>query len=525
MKKVGLILLALLIALSPSIGKGEERIRVAILPWELHAHENLEYLREALYDLISSRIGVDERIEVIGKARVERAIQDLKGKKVTNSDILRLGRTMGVDYLIYGSLNIVGGAVSIDVKVGDIKAGDFIFSTSQGKDLGSLIPMVGKIALDVTDRMLRRRGYTPMVKGFGGAPIYAEKEGTNKEDDFIVVLKGTKETERVWRSRTFSRVFREAALGDVDGDGKTEIALIDDHNLWIYRRTGDTLDLVWKERGVLTDEHLYVDVADINGNGISEIYVTRMMGGRLDSYVLEYRGKGFAKIASHIPLFLRVIRDENGTPILAGQGGDGEEGFRGKVFKLTWQGETLSKGEALDLPKGVNIFGFTYGNIGGSRGVIQLDERDHLAVYIKEREWRRVWRSKDYFGGTINTMEVGLNPDETRLEDIKGRVLFMDLDGDGVGEVIVNRNFSTLTRYVKGFKSYEKGEVVDLEWDGKGLEESWKTKTLNAYVGSPLIGDFDNDGGKDLVLLLVEGAGTLSRSASTTILSYNLIAR
>lgn len=523
-KKIGFIFLVLSILLSPLVAAGEERIRVAILPWELHAPEDVEYLREALYDLISSRVGVEERIVVVGRTPVEKALKEFKGKRLTRADLIRIGGEIGADYLLQGGLTIVRDTLSIDIKVLDVKEGDFVFSTSQGKGLESLIPMVGRLALDVTERMLRRKGYTPLVRGFGGAPIYAQRESKAGEEGFIIVLKGEKETERVWRSRTFSRIFREAALGDVDGDGKNEILLIDDHNLWIYRRVGDTLDLLWKEEGVITDEHLYVDVGDINGNGIPEIYVTRMMGGRLDSYVLEYSGKGYKKIASHVPLFLRVVKDEEG-PILAGQGGDGEEGFRGEVFRLTWQKGDIAKEGTLDLPKGTNIFGFTYADIEGRRGLIRLDEKDHLVVYVKEGEWKRVWKSEDYFGGTINTMKVGLSPEEARLEDIKGRILFMDLNGDGVGEVIVNRNISTLTRYVKGLKSYEKGEVVDLEWDGKGLEESWKTKTLNGYVGSPLIGDFDNDGGKDLVILLVEGAGTLKRSVSTTILSYNLIAR
>ena len=518
---LGLFLSILL--LFPSLSHGEERIRVAILPWEIHGSEGLDYLKDALYDLLSSRIGVEERIEVVDRASVERTMEG------GEMDPLKIGRALGVDYVIIGSLSVIGGAVSIDVKALDTSDGTSMASLSQGKSLESLIPMVGRVALDIGGRMLKRRGYSPTVIGFGGSPVYRRSEEVPEEEGFILVLKGKGDTERIWRSRTFSGIFREAALGDVDGDGRNEIVLIDNHNLWIYRRVGETLDLLWKEEGVLTDEHLYVDVADMNGNGVAEIYVTRMVSGRLESYVLEYDGKGYRKIAVHIPYFLRVLPSQEGM-VLLGQAGDGEEGFRGDVFRLGWSERGLKRLGYLDLPEGVNIFGFTYARIDGKEGVVSFDEKDHLVIHLREDgEWRRVWKSKGFYGGTINTMKLGpegtRNPDAMRLEDIKGRILFMDLDGDGTGEIIVNRNISTLTRFVKGLKGYEKGEIVDLEWDGKGLEENWKTKTLNGYVGSPLIGDFDNDGGKDLVILLVEGAGTLSRSSSTTILSYSLIAK
>jgi len=37
-----------------------------------------------------------------------------------------------------------------------------------------------------------------------------------------------------------------------------------------------------------------IDVADINGNGRPEIFVTRMLDGRVSSYVVEFENGPFA---------------------------------------------------------------------------------------------------------------------------------------------------------------------------------------------------------------------------------------
>jgi hypothetical protein len=50
--------------------------KVAILPFLIHSQENLDYLREGIYDILASRVSVDGRIVVIDRSAIERALEE-----------------------------------------------------------------------------------------------------------------------------------------------------------------------------------------------------------------------------------------------------------------------------------------------------------------------------------------------------------------------------------------------------------------------------------------------------------------
>ena len=71
------LLFALILTLpSPSIPQPRDPskvYKVAILPFMIYSQENLDYLREGIYDILTSRITVEGRIVVIERSLVERA--------------------------------------------------------------------------------------------------------------------------------------------------------------------------------------------------------------------------------------------------------------------------------------------------------------------------------------------------------------------------------------------------------------------------------------------------------------------
>ena len=72
------LLLAFILTLpSPSITQSRDPnkiYKVAILPFMIHSQENLDYLREGINDILTSRITVEERVVVIERSMVERAL-------------------------------------------------------------------------------------------------------------------------------------------------------------------------------------------------------------------------------------------------------------------------------------------------------------------------------------------------------------------------------------------------------------------------------------------------------------------
>jgi len=78
-KWVVLLLISSLIVAPLSISQPQVSVKeyqVAILPFLIHSQENIDYLREGIYDILFSRIGAEGRIAMIDRTAVERALYE-----------------------------------------------------------------------------------------------------------------------------------------------------------------------------------------------------------------------------------------------------------------------------------------------------------------------------------------------------------------------------------------------------------------------------------------------------------------
>ncbi|MGD1153815.1 MAG: hypothetical protein ABR911_13225, partial [Syntrophales bacterium] len=87
------ICLLLLFTVSGSLeAKGEKT--VAVLPFAVHSAESIDYVGQGIWDMLSSRIAVTDKIEVISKDSVLQAIKGKEGKDLAIQDIYGLGKKM-----------------------------------------------------------------------------------------------------------------------------------------------------------------------------------------------------------------------------------------------------------------------------------------------------------------------------------------------------------------------------------------------------------------------------------------------
>ncbi|MBI5285988.1 MAG: VCBS repeat-containing protein [Deltaproteobacteria bacterium] len=530
-----LVIIFLLLSLAPL--KAVERIRVAILPWKVHSEGNIDYAREALLDMLASRMAVERHIMVLKESSVKEVFSR-HGQKGMTEDLLRkMGKELGADYILSGSLSFIADNLSLDVKMINVRREEApMQSVSQGRGMESLIPLVSQLALDINARILEREGLPVTVGAFGAAPTYTGgfvrkevREARKGEEDFIITTREKDREKNLWKSHTFSPPLKGMDVGDVDGDGKNEVVLIDRHNLYIYRMRGQVLGLVKEFKGASFEENFTIDIADLNKNGVPEIYVTRMSNKRLDSYALEFRDNEFKTIVSGLPWFLRVIEYPEIGQTLIGQRLSFPEVFHGAIYKLGWKEGKIVEIGKMDLPSDLKTYGFSILDLNGDgvEEVLAFDDRDRLKVYTKkDGKWSEVWSGTDFFGGSLNVveMEAPLSAqDSIPAGIIKGRLLSDDLDGDGKMEVIINKNEpGTLGRYFEKVRSYKTGEIVDMSWEGNSFEENWRTKRIDGYIADYLIKDIDNDGKKELVIIVMEGETLLKTGASSYIVAYKL---
>ena len=194
----------------------------------------------------------------------------------------------------------------------------------------------------------------------------------------------------------------------------------------------------------------------------------------------------------------------------------------------------------MKIPEGLSVYGMTITTLGSSESekVLALDDYDHLCLYepteksiTKLNVFRGskefLWKSDEVFGGTNINFEIrpsdwGNNSDKDKTANVNLRILTYDTNKDGKREVIIVKNISSTGRIFQKAAMFTASEVYDLEWDGLGMLENWRTRKINGYVADYQFKDIDNDGQNEIVLALVLSEGVSVRGRSV-IVSYEMI--
>jgi len=301
----------------------------------------------------------------------------------------------------------------------------------------------------------------------------------------------------------------------------------------IYQKKGGEFNLIQQIPGKSYENYIGVDVADLNGNGVKEIIVSSHSGQQVKSFVIEFKEGKFITIASSLPWFLRVIDNASGTPLLLGQRRGVEKTFDTPIYEIVWQNGAYREGRKMRIPQGLSVYGLTLDKLGagGTERVIALDDWDYLRVFeqtdkplskvaVMGGSDELVWKSEEVFGGS-NTYIEPMNKGADQISYINLRILTYDTNQDGKREIIIVKNTSSSARLFQNIKLFSSGEVYNLEWDGAGMVENWRTKKISGYVADYQFKDIDNDGKNEVVLALVLTVGGTIRDRSV-IVAYDL---
>ena len=107
-KKYCLISTAILLFLiSAHISFAATLQKVAIIPFKINAEKDLSFLRDGIYDMLSTRLAQAGEVEIISRQEVDQAV-DAAGPQPLNEDRARtIGKTLQADYVLFGSLTVL----------------------------------------------------------------------------------------------------------------------------------------------------------------------------------------------------------------------------------------------------------------------------------------------------------------------------------------------------------------------------------------------------------------------------------
>lgn len=523
----------------PPSASAEGLKQVLILPFTINAEKDLAYLNRGMVSMLSSRLFHQGRLTTI------------TGEKsaATLEAAIKLGADSGADYVTYGSITVFGKSVSTDLKLVDVENETTAINFSRsGNKKGDVVSHIDQFAAQA-NAMLMRSPAPPAAAAAQPVPQAAQPAIVAPVPVVVATPAPTaaapaaiseQPKNKIWRSNRLQGEISSMAVGDVDGDGRIEIVMVVGLDVSIHRYEKGKLKTVGEIKGKAYEKLLGIDVADINANGKAEIYITRLnKQRRLVSSVLEWSGKGFSPILEKAGWYFRVIDVPGRGNVLMGQkrppvsssgGGDFEmpganQLFLPGVFELTWQGEQLIAGERQPLPRGMNIYGFNYGNVIKPDQPMIVAMNEERRLRILNAAGKKQWTGAGRFGGSPVYIEYPAADDQNKTERLYllQRVLVADLDNDGTPEVVVTKNKDVSRDLFTRFRSYTSGQVICLSWETVTMKTRWETEAISGHVADIALADIDRDGRIDLIYTVVSGEeGMFKKAVSYVVIQWGV---
>ena len=122
--------------------------RVAVLPWNVNGPADVSYLSGALTDMISSRVGSNEMVETVRKDLVMDAARKYDINNIGGAEAGKIGKALNADFIIYGSVSVLGDSISLDAKLLNVPSGEATPLYSTGIGISSIVKMARTISND-----------------------------------------------------------------------------------------------------------------------------------------------------------------------------------------------------------------------------------------------------------------------------------------------------------------------------------------------------------------------------------------
>ena len=229
-------------------------------------------------------------------------------------------------------------------------------------------------------------------------------------------------------------------------DKVPRMVVSDGERVYQYRIVGQRLEADWTFSARAPGRIISIQLVDLDGDGIFEVVGNRFHPkSGVNAFVITVKDGKPRYLAEGIDSFLFAVdgRGEGIKQTLWSQAYSPERLFNaGQASQVVVQNGSLVVEKPVRVPTGFRPMGAAFSNISGkgTRVLAHVDEFNRLQI---SSEGEDLWRSSTAVGGGYLTIEHVLEDmrgGRSKFYKIEPMPLAVDLDGDGIEELIVPQN-------------------------------------------------------------------------------------
>lgn len=540
----------LLLSSQPVSAQEKVKLKLAIMPFTLNGADDLAYLKEGVRTMLASRIAARAGVMIAGRSEVERIVADQKGY-----DAVEVARTLGADLTLTGSITALGSSVSIDANLVRVVSDDSESFFAVAEDQGGIITAVDQLSSAISgslkgmatrtqpasktvvspqpssnqavssgqsqhpDRMFKLAVPTPaptsVTVPMQSLPVVAPAPVVSGNSSANQLLSAT-------RSQFLDMEAQVIDVGDVFGDGGAQVVVAEKREVTVFRQEGNRLvkigGLPAAPRHV---KIIALNLADLNSNGRTEIYISAVSDNNPYSYAVEWDGRNFVKLFDKQRHYLRPIFLPGKGWGLYGQKAGYEGPAEPGIYKADSRSGSLLTDENLVVPESVNLFEFVMGDFSGDGRVetaVQTRDND-LLLYNSDGDV--LWKGKGNYGYTsrfIGPSYSGRSNEQKTLQ-VPTRLIATDLNGDGRSELVAMANPTGVASLLKTIGSFVSGSIKIMGWNGVAFNDLWSTGEIGSYVTSCQV---NVDEPRLYISMVSKKSGVLFNNIQSVVASYLL---
>jgi hypothetical protein len=225
------------------------------------------------------------------------------------------------------------------------------------------------------------------------------------------------------------------------------VAVSDGEKIYQYRIVNQKFEPEWSFAVGTLGRVMSIQLVDVDGDGIFEVVANRYHNkAGLNSFVITAKEGKPKFLANNLEMFLFALdaKNEGHKQTLWAQRYNSDTFFTpGQAEQVVIKKGGIVSERSVRVPASFRPMGAAFSNINGkdTRALAHIDEFNRLLISLDGED---LWRSSTTVGGGYMKMELvierGRQGSQTKFYKIEPTPLAVDLDGDGIDELVVPQN-------------------------------------------------------------------------------------